>query len=171
MPDNDGPKTPENNESNSPKQEQDLGDLIEQIESLPTDEQAKLRPALGAIIKLERTFTKFHAGPLPSSDTLREYEEIYPGAAKMIFEMANRESTTKELLVKGTVINERWKILGSISGYLGVLVIAGLATFLESETIAITLGVSGVFALVVRTLRDLFLKISNEDRSNDSPAQ
>ena len=33
----------------------------------------------------------YHLGPLPSSAEIAEYERIYPGAAALLFEMANKE--------------------------------------------------------------------------------
>lgn len=36
---------------------------------------------------------RFHIGPLPPANLLQEYEEVYPGAAKIIFDQFKEQSS------------------------------------------------------------------------------
>ncbi|MFI4849805.1 MAG: DUF2335 domain-containing protein [Gimesia chilikensis] len=66
---------------------------------------------------------KFHRGPLPSPETLREYDEIVPGAAKEIIERAGKQQDHRMFLEKKTIVSDIYRgwaglILGSLLAFL-----------------------------------------------------
>lgn len=139
----------------------EIADLLKEIEKadgLPEETREKLRSVLIGIVKIEETFTSVYSfsGPVPSPEAIALYKKQYPNAPKVIFDMANRESTTKEAYVTGNLKNDRLKIIGSTIGYFGVLGLSALALFLDKETAAITLGISGVIALIIRAIQRWF---------------
>ena len=67
------------------------------------------------------------SGPLPPPAVLQGYEDIVPGAANRILEMAERQSEHRQQLEK-TVVNgeSRMSILGLVAGFvLSTMVIGG----------------------------------------------
>lgn len=136
----------------------DIADLLKEIDKsdgLPQDTREKLRTVLLGIVKIEETIISGYSfsGPVPSPEAISQYKKEYADAPRIIFEMANRESTTKEAYVKGNLRNDRLKIIGSFTGYFGVLGLSALAMFLDKPTVAVTLGISGAVVFLLRILQ------------------
>lgn len=65
-------------------------------------------PRKGRITKVTQQIThaELHSGPLPSADMLRKYNEVLPGAAERIFNMAERQSEHRMLLERTVVVGD-----------------------------------------------------------------
>lgn len=50
--------------------------------------------------------TRIHSGPLPDSETLIKYNQVYPDLAKEIVEMAKKQSEHRQYLEREQVISE-----------------------------------------------------------------
>lgn len=79
------------------------------------------------------------SGPLPHPDILRKYDEIYPGAAKIIIEMAKSQSEHRQELEKTVIISDiKNSKLGLYFGFLiGMTgIMAGAAIILSGQVLA-----------------------------------
>jgi uncharacterized membrane protein len=56
------------------------------------------------VIKTFSYAVKVHSGPLPSSETLKEYEEVLPGSAQTIFDVFVKQSNHR-MAMESTVVN------------------------------------------------------------------
>ncbi len=76
---------------------------------------------------LQFSTSTFHAGPLPSPDTLHQYNEILPGAADRVVAMAEREQEHRHAVERSMVrIYARNTMGGLIAGTLiGLVAIVG----------------------------------------------
>lgn len=90
--------------------------------------------------------TTVHAGPFPSPTIIRELEEIYPGAAKLIFEDFHAQSTHRRELEKCVIdtknaMARRGQIIGGIIGWTGItgsLAVIGLGYQAGGTAVACT---------------------------------
>ena len=95
---------------------------------------------------------KYHAGPLPPPETLKEYNEILPDAAERIFSMAEKEQehhhTTEIMLVdheiKKTSKGQNFALITALTGTVGAVICA----FLGQEVIGAVVGGSTLASLV-----------------------
>lgn len=95
---------------------------------------------------------KYHAGPLPPPETLKEYNEILPDAAERIFSMAEKEQehhhTTELMLVdheiKKTSKGQNFALVTALTGIVGAVICA----FLGQEIIGAVVGGSTLASLV-----------------------
>jgi uncharacterized membrane protein len=95
---------------------------------------------------------KYHAGPLPSPETLKEYNEILPDAAERIFSMAEKEQehhhTTEIKLVdheiRKTSKGQNFALVTALTGIVGAVICA----FLGQEIIGAVVGGSTLASLV-----------------------
>jgi uncharacterized membrane protein len=75
-------------------------------------ERVILRQTIRSEIRRE---LRFFSGPLPPPDALAEYERIFPGCAKRIVDMADRQSQHRQSLEKRSIFsNTRNETLGQI---------------------------------------------------------
>jgi len=67
-----------------------------------------------------------HEGPLPAPSDFENYERIYPGAAKMILDMATQESEHRRYMeTKAMSRAHREAVIGQIFGFLiGIVALA-----------------------------------------------
>lgn len=98
------------------------------------------------------TVTTITSGPIPSPSTLKEYDEIIPGAAERILSMAEQEAAhlrniEREALIKASEQVKRGQVFGLIIGILAFLT-SIIALVLGSEKTAIALGGTTVVGLV-----------------------
>lgn len=102
------------------KEQQELVEFIEKLDSLPREEREK------AILELKTTRTHYR-GPIPPPELLRGYDEVLLGAAKRIFEMTeNQQSHRMELEKLVISSNTKDAHLGVIFAFiLGLVVISG----------------------------------------------
>lgn len=100
-------------ESNS---QNEVDEIVNNVKRLPEDQQQQ------TMAKLE-----MHSGPIPDPETLREYDSIYPGAAKEIIDNGVEESRHRRDLedsmfsaTKGDRHRRDW--MAFFLGILGMLV-------------------------------------------------
>ena len=63
--------------------------------------------------------TRIHSGPLPDSETLIKYNQVYPDLAKEIVEMAKKQSEHRQYLEREQVISEtKLKIKRTVNWWL-----------------------------------------------------
>lgn len=87
--------------------------------------------------QVEITQTSLHVGPLPSPEVLAQYEEVYPGIAERILQMAEREQSERHEQERMTISLERENqkslnsniIRGQILAFLSVIIISGLCGY------------------------------------------
>ncbi|ARJ69395.1 DUF2335 domain-containing protein [Paracoccus contaminans] len=125
--------------------------LPQNVEDVPVDELIDRLPPdtpKELIAVLERTAV--HSGPIPSPDALRGYEQVYPGAAHRIFDMAEREQQIRCDDNKHVNWNDTFKIAASVVVSLG-LVGAGLTcAFIDQPWLGGVLGTSGIVSGIIQ---------------------
>ena len=101
--------------------------------------------------QLTATF-KSHVGPLPSPETLKQYEELLPGTAERIISMAERQSDHRIGLEKRVIDRQlQDSRLGQYLGFAVALLFLAAAYSLgmnNHEWLAGTLGGSTMVSLV-----------------------
>jgi uncharacterized membrane protein len=96
-------------------------------------------------------FEKFHSGPLPDPDTLKEYNEILPDAAERIFKMAEKEQEHHHTMgvklvdseIRKVSKGQNYALIISLVGLVGAIICA----LLDQVTIGSIIGVSTVASL------------------------
>ena len=86
----------------------------------------------------------FHGGPLPSAEVLRELDEVYPDASKIIFEdfqaqSAHRREREREVVATKNLLAVRGQLIGGFLGMIGLIgstIVAGLGQGLAGFGIA-----------------------------------
>ena len=93
--------------------------------------------------------TTIHSGPLPDSETLIKYNQVYPNLAKEIVEMAKKQSEHRQYLEREQVISEtKLRLRGQLIGgcTIVVLIILGFILILNDKNIA---GASAVIIALI----------------------
>lgn len=148
-------------------------DVSPSVESLPEAIEGELIAAgvqpgvVGqvAVRIVRHVQSQFHSGPLPPADTYARYEEIYPGAAKEIMDMAVRAQLHAQDIERKIVSGEiRYRAIGISVAALIVISMIGGAIYcasLGATWIGSTLGavaglttVAGVFIRGRRLFHD-----------------
>jgi uncharacterized membrane protein len=94
------------------------------------------------------------SGPLPHPDILKKFDEVYPGAAKIIIDMAKEQSEHRQILEK-TVINSDIRnsklglIFGFIIGMTGI--VAGVVVIVTGQVAAGSILFAGTLGVLVGT--------------------
>ncbi len=98
-----------------------------------------------------------HAGPLPRAADLYEYEQVHPGLANRIVNMAEREQQHRHQIETAQVENPyRLAKYGQVYGFLALLTVLAFAAWLVAAghpgwaTAVSGLDVVGVAAVFVR---------------------
>ena len=115
--------------------------------------ESEPKKAKGEVVKGTRTISATsYMGPLPPPELFAQYEQILPGAADRILNMAERQSLhrqTKELIQVKT--ESRDSLLGIISAFLisVITIIAGVYVIKSGHAVSGTiLGTTGLVSLV-----------------------
>lgn len=121
---------------------------------------------------------KRHAGPLPSPEVLRGYEDVLPGTAEAIVSAFKSETPHRHELEKKTVeshiqrdrAEERYGARGQWMGFTIALlgIGGGVLIFLIHPNIAGALGGAGVTGLTLMTIVTAF--IYGRKKSEDPPS-
>ena len=106
--------------------------------------------AASILKEFKATSYREFSGPLPLPDHFADYGRIRPGTASDIVRMAEREQDIKDASIRGTLKNERLKSWGAILLGVGLLAIAGLATYMNQPIIAIPLGLAPLTTFLLR---------------------
>lgn len=81
-------------------------------------------------LELHRTEFKF-SGPLPDAFTLRQYEEILPGAADRCFKMAEEQAEHRRSEETRENRREHWRnVIGMVASLIVVLAFVALAGYM-----------------------------------------
>lgn len=127
-------------------------------------------PAVRRTALVQQTFS----GPLPHPDILRQYEQIQPGFAERIMQMAESESRHRRQQENRAMSATIWEVrLGQIFAFLigSLTIAAGSYTALHgSPIVGGLIGTGGVIGLV--TVFILGRNISGSDEAetpNDRP--
>ena len=136
---------PEQNRPDNDDQES-LTEIQQVIESLPEETQQKLGRFFSIAVRSR------HVGPLPRPSDFHQYEQIRPGSADDIMQMAKKEQNIQERSVKGRLRNEFFRISVAMVGVVGLCAIAVTAVVLNHPVVASISGVSGALLLVVRSI-------------------
>ena len=116
--------------------------VIEELSALPKDEQRRVITAV--------THIEAFSGPLPSPDAFERYNQVVPDAGNRILAMAEREQEIRQEAQRGAIANDRRKIDAATILGLGMLVVAGLATWFGQIWIALPIGLAGVITTLAR---------------------
>lgn len=108
------------------------------------------------IERIEKSLTEFSAfsGPLPRPEDFEKYNEILPNAADRILAMAEKEQLIRADGQAGILANDRLKINRATLLGVGLIVVAGVATWLGHTAIALPLGLVGTVAALLRQIMD-----------------
>jgi uncharacterized membrane protein len=88
---------------------------------------------------------KRHQGPIPSADTLREYDDILPGSADRIIRMAEKDQAAFiEMHADSARRDDRYRTLGLICGFVALSIIVCAAVYLVVEGHAGVIAVAGM---------------------------
>ncbi|WP_335934608.1 DUF2335 domain-containing protein [Fusobacterium polymorphum] len=93
--------------------------------------------------------TRIHSGPLPDSETLIKYNQVYPNLTKEIVEMAKKQSEHRQYLEKEQVISEtKLRLRGQLIGgcAIVILIFLGFVLILNDKNIA---GASAVIIALI----------------------
>ena len=88
---------------------------------------------------IERVIGKFFAGPLPSPESLQQFENVLPGAAREIVDMAKSEQEYRHRITQAVVKHEaRGNAMGVVAGLIVALVALSIAYLLgrDGHTVA-----------------------------------
>lgn len=90
---------------------------------IPKEKRAEM---LRAVISI----TKIHSGPLPPLELIQGYEEIYPGSAKLIFEIFQKQSQHR-IKMEDTVVtsNQKQSGRGQIFAFIIAILFLGVAAW------------------------------------------
>lgn len=92
------------------------------------------------------------AGPLPSPEDLKKYEDTLPGAADRILSMAEFQQHIQNEALYQSSANIKRRISRSFWVSLGVVIVAGIAAWNGFSGAAITLALGGSVTALIRFL-------------------
>lgn len=111
------------------------------------------------------------SGPLPHPDILAKYEDVYPGAASKIFQMAEEQANHRRKMESDTLwLAGRDSLRGSIFGFIIAMVgiISGLViVYINPSSTANAIGGSLVSGGSLVTIIQTFV-IGSRKKSKDS---
>lgn len=122
-----------------------LAHRINELAALPEDEKRK---EITSFI----SHTQIFSGPLPNPEAFAKYNEILPNAADRIVRMAEKEQEIRHEAQRGAIDNDRRRINATTIVALSIVGVAGVATWLGQELIAIPLGLAGVIGTIIRQI-------------------
>ena len=136
-------------------------ELREKIEALPPDGR-------GTLLEITASFSYTRSPYLPP-EVIKAYEEIMPGAADRIFRLPEKQQEIQAKTNERLLGNDRRRINGQIAIALGIIAVAGLATWLGNAIIALPFGLAGFVTLWVKTIRE-FLTRKRKKESDENGA-
>lgn len=122
-----------------------LTQRINELAALPEDEKRK---EITAFI----SHTQIFSGPLPNPEAFAKYNKVLPDAADRIVRMAEKEQEIRHEAQRGAIDNDRRRINATTIVALSIVGVAGVATWLGQELIAIPLGLAGVIGTIIRQI-------------------
>ena len=98
------------------------------------------------------SITRMFSGPLPPPADFERYNEVAPDAADRILKMAEKEQQIRAAAQKGAIDNDAKRINGAVLMGVSLIVVAGVATWLENASIALPLGLVGMITVFTRQI-------------------
>lgn len=115
-------------------------------------------PQAQVAVQVFQHLVKSHSGPLPPAEDFAAYDNVFPGAAKEILDMAIRQQLHAHYCEKTAITGElRYRLFGMIAAVAVVLLLvvgAIMSSIYGQTSVAITLG--GAAGLT--TLAGAFIK-------------
>ena len=116
------------------------------------------------IIRIVASTTRIHQGPLPPPEDLKGYEDILPGAAREIFDMAksqqNYRQQTESGIIEHSKKQENWtRIIGTLIIF-SIIACGILAMAWEQTSVAVT-----VFGGCIASITIAFLTGARNNKS------
>lgn len=116
-----------------------------------------------------------HSGPLPTPDDLRQYEQVYPGAAKRIFDRWEKQSEHRMAVERRMVAsNVSARTRGQYIGFavaLTVIIGGFTAIFLDKSLVGLAALVLAAGAIAGRFLMSRRANGSETTPANDQPSR
>ena len=109
------------------------------------------------------SITRMFSGPIPPPADFKQYNEVAPDAANRILKMAEKEQKIREDSQKGAIHKDAKRINGAILMGISLIIVAGLATWLENARIALPLGLVGMITVFTRQILSTFRRPPKED--------
>ncbi|ELM6621502.1 DUF2335 domain-containing protein [Vibrio fluvialis] len=154
------------------EEEPEVGELIKKKPEV----ERILRENPQIIGKLLQVTTQTHfSGPLPPPDIMKGYEDICPGAARDILDMAKTDAEHLRSMQKGALLGHTIEsILGIISGLIIALTTIAAITYCAISGQPITAGVVGSVAVVAGVFMKKKasrpkVKVRKAEESNTTP--
>jgi uncharacterized membrane protein len=101
------------------------------------------------------TAGRFHSGPLPPAELLREYAKLYPDAVRIIFEgyesqRIHRQAMEKKVIDTRCAAQDRGQWIGAALGLVGLIgcftvILCGYPTAGTTMGTVVVLGLVGIF--------------------------
>lgn len=128
--------------------------------------KAKRQEVAKAVVSI----TKVHSGPLPPAELLQEYENIYPGSAKIIFDTFVKQSNHR-IKMEDTVITSQQKQaqrgqVFALSVALSFLVVSAACVILGHEVSGSIIGTVDVLGIVAVFITGKFYQKSDLNNKN-----
>ncbi len=157
---NDPPAEPPVEREKSPPETQFPVQAGEMADALASALVRKMREEGG---ETSLSIIRMFSGPLPPPADFERYNHVAPDAADRILKMAEKEQQIRESGQKGAIDNDAKRINGAVLMGVSLIVVAGLATWLENASIALPLGLVGMITVFTRQLLSAFRRPPKED--------
>lgn len=136
--------------SDSSDQEESASQQVKQlVEQLPSAQRRELFADLAATNLVEATM--FH-GPMPPPDAVEHYSRIDPSFPDRLLKIVEEDAGAARQTALGMVRNDRLRIHSSTITGLAMIVVAGIAVWLDQPVVAGALGLAGPLVAAVRPL-------------------
>ena len=113
--------------------------LDQVLENLPEEKQAE-------VVQLLVQQSAFFAGPLPPPEVLHGYEEILPGSADRVVQLAENEQQARQRDNRHILGNDSFRIAGSVVVSLALIAAGVFCGYIDQPWLGGVLGTSGTFA-------------------------
>lgn len=117
--------------------------------------------------------SSYHSGPLPSVRTFAGYEEICPGAARDILDMAKNDQAHRARMEKGMLRGDIFLQSFAIAAAFGIICVmvfgAVYAASIGHESVGITIATGSGFALVAGAVAKILFGKRRKESPEISP--
>lgn len=129
-------KTPQRRGGSTPKGHRPP----EPAETIEGEVESRLEPVLSNLSRVQReqvvntvigiVHQEAYSGPLPHPRHFAAFEDVLPGGAERILKMAERAHDHNiDVMKKGQVCDQRYRVLGMWLGFVALLVLVGSAVY------------------------------------------
>lgn len=151
-------------------------DVLELVQENLVKSGVKREQAATVAHKVVAQVSSFHSGPIPPAKEFAAYEQICPGAARDILNMAKDEQAHRARMDMASLRGEVWLQSIAIAAAFGIIciMVAGaiVAAYLGHENLGIAIASGGGLALVTGTIaKMLFLSKKSNSSAAPSPSK